>query len=119
MFSFASLLLLTKVIVSRFFRSSELARWCLHTFLSKVMQKDILTICVIKVEDAVVPGAKLPYIIFQIFCNLARQSRSVACQKIDIKDDLFILNARIFVRPAFSRNSSRKFHTSDVPFLFS
>ena len=79
----------------------KFARRCLHAFLPKVVQQNILTIFVIKVEDAVVSGAKLPYIIFQIFCDLARQSCSVACQKVDVKDDLIILNPRIFVRLAF------------------
>ena len=70
LFSFSSLLLLTKVIVSRFFCACKFAWQCLHAFLAKVVQQNILTICVIKVEDAVVSGAKLPYVIFQIFYDL-------------------------------------------------
>ena len=101
MSSFSLLLLLTKVPVSWTFCTGELARQCLHAFLPKVMQKNMLTICVIKVNGAVVPEARFSYVIFQIFCDLPKQSCSVACQKIDVKDALFILNPRIFVRLAF------------------
>ena len=65
------------------------------------MQQNILTVCVIEVEDPVVSGAKFPYIIFQMLCNLAWQVCSIVRQEVKVEYNLLILNPSVFVRRAF------------------
>ena len=73
-----------------------------------MMKEYVTAFCIVEIEDSVISRTKFPDVLLQMFCYICWEISAILRKKIDVEDDLIVLNTGILTGIAFPAKGFKK-----------